>query len=320
MVMLSIIIPIYNMEQYLPKCLQSLERQNFVEEVEIILVDDGSTDNSLNICQEAASRERYYRVIHQENQGVSVARNTGLSKAIGTYIAWVDPDDYITDDWYSVIKKELESSPDMIFFDMYMLRDQKLQEVNFEKHSRILSKQELFEELAVGNRIQSQLWSKIIRRKFFDRQFSLKLSYCEDFAILHYVCWHVNTCKYIHKPLYVYRQVENSITHEKYKMLDNALTAINLYKKRYRFYKKMGLQVPKTGIYLAMLCFCNGYAISRDKQDVKYDKIYSLCFAISKRNAYQLLLSKHVDILRKIKICFILMMGSKVYRIIKRIR
>ena len=249
------------MKQYLPKCLQALEKQNFDDDVEILLIDDGSTDDSLKICQEAATRDNHYRVIHQENQGVSAARNVGLSNAKGEYIAWVDPDDYITDNWYSVIKNELELSPDMIYFDMYMLRDNKLQEVNFDKYSRILSKQELCEELAVGNRMQSHLWSKIIRRKFFDQTFSTKYSYCEDFAVLHNVCWHVKECRYINKPLYVYRQVEKSITNDEEKILSNAIVGIRLYKHRYRFYTKHNMNVSKAGIYLAMLWFCYNYTI-----------------------------------------------------------
>ena len=69
------------MEQYLPECLQSLQIQAFQDDVEILLIDDGSTDNSLKICQEAANKDKHYRVIHQRNQGVSAARNMGLENA-----------------------------------------------------------------------------------------------------------------------------------------------------------------------------------------------------------------------------------------------
>lgn len=308
------------MEKFLPRCLQSLERQPFDNDVEILLIDDGSIDNSLQICQEASSKYDYYRVIHQDNQGVSSARNIGLVNAVGKYIAWLDPDDYITDDWYVTLKRELSSSPDMIYFDMYTLKGNKIQKVSFDQKSRVLSRQELCEELAVGSRIQSHLWSKIIRRTFFDKPFSNKYSFCEDFALLHHVCWHVDSCKYIHKPLYVYRQVENSITNDETKLLDNALLGIRLYKKRYRFYKNNGLQVSKAGIYLAMLWFCNNYIVSKNIHDKKYQKLYNLCFAIAKRNADILLLSHHVNLVRKIKICCIFIMGSNLYRKVKRIR
>ena len=102
--LLSIIMPIYNMEQYLPECLASLDKQGFGDEVEILLVDDGSTDRSLKICKNAAVNNACYKVVHQENAGVAAARNTGLAHAVGKYIAWVDPDDYVLDDYYAEIR------------------------------------------------------------------------------------------------------------------------------------------------------------------------------------------------------------------------
>lgn len=319
MCLLSIIIPIYNMEEYLQECLLSLKRQSFDDDVEIILVDDGSTDSSLEICQEVASRESNYYVIQQENQGVSTARNTGLANAKGKYVAWIDPDDYITDDWYTTVKKELSSSPDMIYFDMYTLTGNKLQKVSFDRYSRTLSKQELCEELAVGNRIQSHLWSKIIRRSFFEQPFSTKYSYCEDFAVLHHVCWHAKECRYIHKPLYVYRQVETSITNDEEKMLSNAIVGIRLYKHRYRFYIKHNMKVSKAGIYLAMLWFCYCYTIVNKSSAEPYARIYNICFGLTRENIWELLSSANIPIKRKIKVCGIILVGNRFYKTIKRL-
>lgn len=318
MMLLSIIIPIYNMEIYLHDCLRSLEKQKFDDVVEIILVDDGSTDNSLQVCMDAAKRDSHFHVIHQENQGVSAARNTGLNNAIGEYVAWIDPDDYITNDWYVTVKKELSTSPDMIYFDMYRLVDGEYHEVNFDKISRSLSKRELCEELAVGNRIQSHLWSKIIRRKFFDCPFSNKYSYCEDFAILHYVCWHVKECKYIHKPLYVYRQVENSITNEKKQLMKNILIVIGLYKQRYRFYRSHGMEVSRVGIYLAMFWLCNTYSLLPENYIKHYERIYQICFKVVRKNILELLSSSYIPFCRKMKILCIMVMGSTLYIRLKR--
>lgn len=319
MKILSIIIPIYNMKFYLPRCLQSLDYQCFDDDVEIILVDDGSIDNSLEICQDAASKDKHYRVIHQKNQGVSAARNVGLANAQGEYIAWIDPDDYITNDWYATVKKELSSSPDMIYFDMYTLTGNKFQEINFDKRSRTLSKKELCEELAVGNRIQSHLWSKIIRRSFFEQPFSTKYSYCEDFAVLHHVCWHVKECRYIHKPLYVYRQVEKSITNDEEKMLSNAIVGIRLYKHRYRFYIKHNMKVSKAGIYLAMLWFCYCYTIVNKSSAEPYARIYNICFGLARKNIWELLSSANIPIKRKIKVCGIILIGNRFYKTLRRL-
>lgn len=89
----SIIIPVYNVEHYLKKCLDSLSAQT-LREIEMIVVDDGSTDASLAVASECARRDERIKVIHQENQGVSGARNRGLEAATGTYIGFADPDDW----------------------------------------------------------------------------------------------------------------------------------------------------------------------------------------------------------------------------------
>ena len=91
---ISIVIPVYNVEAYLQKCLDSIRTQTF-SEFEVILVDDGSSDGTGRICEEAASRDPRFRVIHQENQGVSAARNLALDLVRGTYVLFFDGDDYV---------------------------------------------------------------------------------------------------------------------------------------------------------------------------------------------------------------------------------
>ena len=92
--MISVIIPVYNVEKYLNRCLQSVLNQTYTE-FEVILIDDGSTDKSGEICDSVLSDKRC-KVIHQNNQGVSSARNRGLAASRGEYILFVDPDDWLT--------------------------------------------------------------------------------------------------------------------------------------------------------------------------------------------------------------------------------
>ena len=94
--LLSVIVPVYNVEKYLSKCVDSLLNQNLLpEEYEIILVDDGSTDRSGDICDEYAMHHSNVKAIHQQNGGLSVARNTGIQVAAGKYVQFVDSDDYL---------------------------------------------------------------------------------------------------------------------------------------------------------------------------------------------------------------------------------
>lgn len=98
--LLSIIIPVYNVESYLDRCVQSILNQ-YYKTVELILIDDGSTDGSLAVCEKWAAKDNRIRVIHKENGGVSTARNAGLEVMKGDYLTFVDPDDFISLDTYA---------------------------------------------------------------------------------------------------------------------------------------------------------------------------------------------------------------------------
>lgn len=104
--LISVIIPVYNVEKYLHRCLDSVIAQTY-QNIEIICVDDGSIDESGRICDQYAVRDAHIKVIHQENQGLSAARNRGLDAAEGEYIAFVDSDDYILEDMYKKMLDKL---------------------------------------------------------------------------------------------------------------------------------------------------------------------------------------------------------------------
>ena len=111
---ISVVVPVYNVSKYLPTCLDSIVNQTY-EDLDIIVVDDGSTDDCPRICDEYGQRDTRIRVIHQSNQGLSKARNTGLSLAKGEYVWFVDSDDWIVEDCIGRIAKRLqETQPDML--------------------------------------------------------------------------------------------------------------------------------------------------------------------------------------------------------------
>ena len=104
--LISVIVPIYNRELYLEKCIESIVSQTY-SNLEIILVDDGSPDNCPAICDEWAKKDSRIKVVHKENGGVASARNAGLSAATGDYVAFVDGDDFIAPEMYSVLTQYL---------------------------------------------------------------------------------------------------------------------------------------------------------------------------------------------------------------------
>ena len=106
---ISVIVPVYNVEKYLRKCIESILNQTF-REFELILVDDGSTDSSGKICDEYALKDSRIKVIHKENGGASSARNAGLDVAKGEYIGFVDSDDWIEMDMYGELYRLIKEN------------------------------------------------------------------------------------------------------------------------------------------------------------------------------------------------------------------
>lgn len=105
--LISIVIPVYNVENFLERCITSVLNQTF-ENIEIILVNDGSTDNSLRICQQYEKIDSRIFIINQENQGLSAARNSGINQARGKYICFIDSDDWIHEKYLEILYNDIE--------------------------------------------------------------------------------------------------------------------------------------------------------------------------------------------------------------------
>lgn len=182
---ISTIIPVYNASKFLDKCINSL-LQAQIEEVanEIILVDDGSTDNSLQICEMYANSHKNIKVYSQENQGPSVARNLGIEKAIGEYITFVDSDDYVEEDYFLVINKYLftGANQDIIIFGFNKIT-QKTSEKNFFPNE-ILNRQDILKKLQNTSDSMPLFWypvTKIYKASLIkDLNFNSNINIGED--------------------------------------------------------------------------------------------------------------------------------------------
>lgn len=118
--LISVIVPVYNVEKYLHKCINSILNQTY-KNLEIILIDDGSTDNSGKICDEYALKDNRIKVIHKENGGLSSARNAGLDICSGDYIGFVDSDDYIAEDMYEYLYVNLKKIMRMLLCVIFIM-------------------------------------------------------------------------------------------------------------------------------------------------------------------------------------------------------
>ena len=115
---ISVIVPVYNTEKYLAKCLDSLLKQQ-INNYEILLVDDGSTDNTPQICDDYAKKDKKVRVFHKENEGCAVARNFALNKARYEYITFTDADDWVTEDYLKTMYDRIKEGYDIVTIDAY---------------------------------------------------------------------------------------------------------------------------------------------------------------------------------------------------------
>ncbi len=218
---LSIIIPVYNLELYLKKCLDSVVVQNS-EEMEILLLDDGSTDGSGNICDEYAQRYDNIKVYHKENEGLSATRNLGIKKAGGEYILFLDGDDFLTSDAVCNIINELKSSlrADVLigryisYFSSTGIEEEcsyHLDKVNVER----VEKEKLFRELLSGKTYDWYACLNIVRKDFIiENAIYFKEGICfEDAMWTPEVLFQAKRAAYLDTPFYVYRQNrEGSIT------------------------------------------------------------------------------------------------------------
>lgn len=183
---LSIIIPIYNAEKVLKRCIDSVLKQTFGN-FELILVNDGSTDLSLDICNKYKNFDKRIKVIHTDNRGASAARNIGLEAAEGTYIQFIDADDYIAENMCERMVKALKSSN----ADMCLCGYNIISNENFVKKTSLFEKEgeinNLYWELYRLSGI-TYLWNKLFIKEKIQEKFDEDTSFGEDLCfILHYL-------------------------------------------------------------------------------------------------------------------------------------
>ena len=217
----SFVLPIYNVLPYLERCVQSLLCQTY-KDFEIILVDDGSPDGCGKLCDELAARDNRIRVIHQENKGLSGARNTGIDNAKGEYIIFVDSDDYwLLDDGLQTLVDNCEPQTDMVAFKAFDVwkdeRKTKTKEYNLKAIAKIQNAQELFAYLVRTQQMHLTSWLVMVRRQLLlDNQVYFPLRLIGEDFYWHFELWqHLRTVKVLNLYLYAYCRREGSMTTRK---------------------------------------------------------------------------------------------------------
>lgn len=183
--MISVIVPVYNVEHYLKKCLDSILGQTYPH-LEVLVVDDGSTDRSGRICDEYAEKDKRIRVFHQRNRGLSCARNLALDHASGDYVACVDSDDYLETDMYESMLAAMDDETDIVccgtnvVFPAGRYRNY----VQYKTHRCTKYRnRDAVRELFLWKTISFSSWDKLYRRELFDGVRYPEGKICEDLPV-----------------------------------------------------------------------------------------------------------------------------------------
>ena len=242
MIKLSIIVPIYNVEQYVFKCIESLYNQGLSDDsFEVIIVNDGTTDASMEVVSRFATQHRNIVIVCQENQGLSVARNNGLNQAMGDYVMFVDSDDFLIDNSLAtLLPKAIESSPDMLIANYVKMTNDEIKQFTHINDNEfcetiLMSGREAF--LNFFNPNECYVWRTIYRREFLKKNHLsfIPSLYFEDIPFTTECYLKVEKALLFPQPLYVYRIHQNSIVNSinKDKLLDLNRIIEHLWKMLY---------------------------------------------------------------------------------------
>lgn len=301
--LISVIVPVYKVEEYLRECLDSILAQTYTN-LEIILVDDGSPDSCGIICDEYANRDYRIKVIHQQNGGLSAARNAGLDIATGEYIGFVDSDDYPELNMFEELYNNLKSND----ADMSICGVKKfgLESRAFFYGNKCVGRQD-FLKMLLKEEVTSYVWNKLYKRGLFDFIRFPERELFEDMKILHLIVENTTSVSFTDKSFYNYRIRQNSITFDN-KGLKAAdyLSATHSRTERYKnteFYdyavvgefrclrvivSDMSIMNPKSDNYKQLYKDSKElYKICR-KQITGFQKLLSYLFFVSPRQYYLL--------------------------------
>ncbi len=292
--LVTLLVPVYNTEKYIKKCLESIVNQTY-KNLEIILIDDGSNDNSGKICDEYAKKDSRIEVFHKENQGSSAEKNFGLSIAKGRYISFIDSDDYLEPTLIEKLVKSIEiNQSDIAICNFFPNSTTDLEET--------FTASQALTYIMNKRYFRGYNWNKLYKTEIAkDIQFCTDIYMSEDLLFNCNYLLKAKKCSYIDEKLYHYNENNNSISNSK--LSKKYLTIIDSYDRLVNLYKENKLEyLPHLYIDEFKVCCDIIYKNSlikdkKDKLDLKkvYDKKKELFNKITK--------SKCIKFNKKIEVC-----------------
>lgn len=317
---LSVIIPVYNVRNYLIRCVDSVVAECDGLVYEILLVDDGSTDGSGNLCDEMAAQLPIVKVLHKPNGGLSDARNYGVARATGEYVFYLDSDDYLVK---GGLKAEIEvakrTNCDVVCGNFYykysnhtmLFNDKPYETLTFE------GGEEALQVLIEGKYYQNFAWGKLIRRELAEKFLFPKGKLFEDTYWFHYILHCANRVTVVDVPVVYYEQRGGSISFE-YKL--KSLDILDGYVERLQFFEQYHpALVNKHKLLMAENCISQawmvGYYLSKNDRPIAVKKLRDTI------NDCRLQENILLNSLQKKRLCMIMrsMSSYKIYYILERI-
>lgn len=261
----SFIVPVYNGESYLSECIESILNQTY-SNLELILVNDGSIDNSLEICESYLKKDNRVKLINQSNSGVSAARNNGLKETTGEWILFVDADDICHEELLINVKDELSLDSLLVFGYNKKFIDKK---ITFCENSNFEINENISRKLFMNQNLSGYLWNKVFSSNVIknnELQFDKNFHFCEDMVFVSQYISLINKIKYINKDLYDYRQRKSSVSNQLInKKNASILFSYEFLAKKYKDDSKLFLFF----CYRYILCY---YKFRKfvDKSDVEF--------------------------------------------------
>lgn len=313
--MISVIIPIYNVQPYLKRCVDSVCGQSYTD-LEILLIDDGSTDESGSLCDLLAKSDSRIQVYHQENRGLSAARNLGLEKTNGDFIAFVDSDDFILPNMLQTLHDVLEKYDcDIASCSFIKFTDHILKIENSAKKLKIFSSEDALRDLFLSGVFQETVWNKLYRRSVLENLNFPVGKYHEDIFFTYQAFLHAKKIAAVDFIGYGYFQRQDSISGAKFssKRFDAlegmAIRAEKIKKEAPSVYPEACLSLARNCLYQYQCALLSGESSVEDQKKIEEyfhsvyhflprlsgkEKFWMMAFAKAPKNTSQLRNRLHI--------------------------
>lgn len=279
--MVSVIVPVYNVEPYLRECLDSIITQSYTD-LQIIIIDDGSTDGSAAICDAYAAKDTRIQVIHQENRGLSAARNRGIELASGRYLTFVDSDDYLLPDFVeTLLNLCLEYDADMSVSSYTILENGRFTPLkirSFHPEPELFVGQQKMEAYLKHIKLSVCAWGKLYAAELFRNIRYPEGKIHEDSAVFHLVVHAAKRIAYVSKHAYIYRLRPGSITTSAFspQSLDSISSRFELIDFISSNYPSLLPYAKVRLVDAACRCFCKIFESGRRFPDIE-SQLQTLC-------------------------------------------